>query len=53
MTTDPLEILTVRITKFQHEYLKAHKELTGNNSGEIIRLLLDYYISLNTGETNE
>ena len=43
---DTLELLSVRITKFQAEYLKIHKELTGNSPGEVIRALLDLYIAM-------
>lgn len=49
--SDTLELLSVRITKFQIEYLKIHKELTGNSPGDVIRILLDYYISI--GESDD
>ena len=52
---ETLELLSVRIPAYQKRFLSDHKEFTGNSPGEVIRLLLDYFISLepkNEGEEN-
>lgn len=44
--SEQLELLTVRITKKQKDYLIQQKKVTGNNPSTIIRALLDFYIEL-------
>jgi len=41
-------LLTVRITQEQMDFLAKHKLETGNKPGEVIRLLLEYYIHVDT-----
>lgn len=43
---ETMELLSIRIPSYQKRFLSEHKDLTGNNPGTVIRLLLDYYISL-------
>ena len=50
---ETLELLSVRIPDYQKRFLSQHKEITGNSPGMVIRLLLDYYISLDPENNKE
>lgn len=39
-------VLSIRIPEFQKEWLQVHEEVSGNKIPEVIRTLIDYYISL-------
>lgn len=38
--------LSVKVRKDQFDYLADHQTLTGNKRGEVVRLLLDYYMAI-------
>lgn len=42
--------LSVKIPIYQKAYLEAHEEASGNKKGDIIRLLIDYYIEVDPRE---
>lgn len=51
-TKDKMVVLSLRIPEFQMEWLKVHKEISGNKIPDVIRALIDLYIALDaTGET--
>ena len=50
---ETLELLSVRIPEYQKMFLAQHKEMTGNSPGLVIRLLLDYYISLDPSNNKD
>jgi len=41
-------LLAVRVTQYQLDYLAQHKKETGNSAGAVVRILIDYYIALET-----
>lgn len=42
--------LSVKVRKDQFDYLSDHQLLTGNKKGDVIRILIDYYMALDAKE---
>jgi hypothetical protein len=41
-------LLAVRVPQYQLDYLAQHKKETGNSAGAVVRILIDYYMALET-----
>ena len=43
---EKMVVISLRVPSYQKDYLEDHRLLSGNKPADIIRLLLDYYITL-------
>jgi hypothetical protein len=50
---EKMAVLSIRIPVFQKEWLEVHQEISGNKIPDVLRTLIDYYITLDAtqGET--